>query len=287
MPLRSRKYVFTLNNPTELATEDLLHTPARYICFGKEIAPTTGTPHLQGFVYFSHGKTLSAVRKLLFGAHIEPARGTFSQCIDYCRKDGDFYEHGERPHDPIDIGDKERSRWAKALESARSGDFDSIDPQILLCHYGSINRIRNDSVSVPAALPVTTGTWIIGPSGCGKSRGCREKYPGLYPKPLNKWWDGYKFEPVVLIDDVDHSHSSWIGGFLKIWADHYGFIAEAKGKSLSIRPERLLVTSQYSIAQLFSVDKPLVEALERRFRVIECLPGIPIKWEETEGLEEP
>lgn len=278
MSFRSRKYVFTLNNPEPTASEDLLGIAARYICFGKEIAPTTGTPHLQGFVYFQNGKTLSAVRKLLVGAHVESARGTFAQCIAYCQKEGDFYECGQRPSDPTESGDAERSRWSSALESARRGDFDEIDPQILLCHYGSITRIRNDCIVVPESLSFTTGIWIVGPSGSGKSRGCREQFPGLYPKPLNKWWDGYRFESVVLLDDVDRSHSTWIGGFLKIWADHYGFIAEAKGKSLSIRPERFLVTSQYYIADLFSADPPLVEALERRFRVIECQPNVPITW---------
>lgn len=282
MSFRSRKYVFTINNYTDSTFEDLLRLATRYLCYGKEKAPSTGTPHLQGFVYFPHGKTLAAVRKLMPGAHIESARGTFDQIITYCGKEGDFYEYGERPVDSASIGDKERRRWVEALESARSGNFEEIDPQILLCHYGSILRIRNDCITVPETLPSTSGVWIVGPSGSGKSRGCRLQYPGLYPKPLNKWWDGYKFEPVVLIDDVDRSHSAWIGGFLKIWADHYGFIAEAKGRSISIRPERLLVTSQYYIGDLFSVDPQLVEALERRFRVIECLPDIPIVWETEE-----
>lgn len=279
MSFRSRKYVFTINNPVPGRAEDLLQLTARYICFGKEVAPTTGTPHLQGFVYFSNGKTLSAVRKLIVGAHVESARGSFAQCIAYCQKDGDFHERGEKPLDAVEQGDGERRRWADALESARRGDFDEIDPQILLCHYGAISRIRGDCIVVPESLPTTTGIWIVGPSGSGKSRGCRTQFPGLYPKPLNKWWDGYKFEPVVLLDDVDRSHSQWIGGFLKIWADHYGFIAEAKGKSLSIRPERFLVTSQYHIADLFSTDGPLVEALERRFITIPCTPDIPIPWE--------
>lgn len=276
MSFRSRKHVFTINNYTDQTLQDLDRVPARYLCFGKEVAPTTGTPHLQGFVYWPNGRTLSAVRKLIPGAHVEPARGSFAQIIDYCRKDGDFHERGDKPLDPAEVGDAERRRWTDALENARNGTLDEIDPQILLSHYGNISRIANENIIVPTALDHTTGYWIIGPSGSGKSRGCRTLFPDLYPKPLNKWWDGYKRQPDVLIDDVDRSHSTWIGGFLKIWADHYGFIAEAKGKSLTIRPERLLVTSQYSIQELFADDTQLQEALHRRFKRIDVTAGTPL-----------
>jgi len=276
MAFRSRKYVFTLNNWTESDTLYLAGLPTRYLCYGKEHAPTTNTPHLQGFVYWNHPRTLRASVKLLRGCHVESARGSFTQCIDYCSKGGDFFEQGSRPSDPSDNGDREVTRWNTALEAARSGALDEIDPQILISHYGSLTRIATDSIVIPVSLPTTTGYWIIGQSGSGKSRGIREMFPELYPKPLNKWWDGYRNQETVLVDDVDNSHSQWIGGFLKIWGDHYGFIAEAKGKSVPIRPTRVIVTSQYSIRTLFSNDSELVEALERRFMVIECTRGQPL-----------
>ena len=71
--------------------------------------------------------------------------------------------------------------------------------------------------------------WIHGKSGAGKSHYVRENHPGFYDKPLNKWWDGYKDQKVVLIDDLEEQHGKWIGFFLKRWADHYSFPAETKG----------------------------------------------------------
>lgn len=49
-----RRFLFTLNNYTEDDCQRLLgRVPllAKYIVFGKEIAPTTETPHLQGYVH--------------------------------------------------------------------------------------------------------------------------------------------------------------------------------------------------------------------------------------------
>lgn len=52
--LQCRRWVFTLNNWTQ-AEFDLLIQPDNfpskfsYLLFGREIAPKTGTPHLQGY----------------------------------------------------------------------------------------------------------------------------------------------------------------------------------------------------------------------------------------------
>jgi len=51
---------------------------------------------------------------------------------------------------------------------------------------------------------------------------------------VNKWWDGYAGEEEVLLEDVDKSHSPWLGSFLKIWSDHWEFRAEVKGDSIII-----------------------------------------------------
>jgi len=281
---KSRNWVFTLNNYTDNDIEALNNLTCRYICYGKEVAPTTGTPHLQGFVVFNNARHIGGVRQVLPGCHVERARGSVTQCVDYCSKDGDFHERGARPISPEAKGDGERARWATALEHARRGTLEEIDPQIFICHYASIKRIEADNMGELLINPHTCGIWIVGPSGCGKSRGVREKFPDLYPKPLNKWWDGYSGQDEVLIDDVDKSHGQWIGSFLKIWADHYPFIAESKGRSNQIRPKRLLVTSQYTINEVFNHDAALIEAIERRFKVQHLGAGKSIVWEEA--LEE-
>lgn len=272
MNTRSRKYIFTLNNPTDDERTYLSQLPCRYLLYGNEIAPTTNTPHLQGYVLWEHAKTMSATRRLLPRCHIERARGSNAQCIAYCKKDGDFVERGEPPRDPATAGrDDEQARWETAWESAKEGDLESIPADIRIRSYSTLKRISRDYQPHVENLQACCGTWIHGQAGCGKTRAVFEAFPGLYPKGLNRWWCGYQGEEVILLDDVDPSHGPWLGGFLKRWADRYVFIGEEKGGSSKIRPKKFIVTSQYTIAEVWA-DQETRDALNRRFTSIAKVP---------------
>ena len=68
---------------------------------------------------------------------------------------------------------------------------------------------------------------------------------------MNKWWDGYAGEEVVVLDDFDPRHAEHLSYYLKIWADHYAFNAEVKGGMIRVRPKTVIVTSQYAIEDCF------------------------------------
>ena len=90
---QARNWCFTINNPTREPrfNEDKMV----YLVFGRETGEEFSTPHLQGFVQLISKMRLSAVKNLLGGeAHLEVARGTATQAADYCKKDGDYEEHG-------------------------------------------------------------------------------------------------------------------------------------------------------------------------------------------------
>lgn len=261
---KSRKFVFTLNNPSDASFELLGNLDCKYIIYGKEIAPTTGTRHLQGFVYFGNPRTISGVRRVLTGCHVESARGSFEQCITYCKKDGDYTERGEAP---VDRGTIEKERWQTAWDLAKQGDLEGIDADIRIRSYSTLKRIARDFQATVETMDRTAGIWIYGTAGSGKTKAVFESYPELYPKGLNKWWCGYQGEEVILLDDVDPSHQ-WLRAFLKVWGDRYPFIGEEKGGSRKIRPKKFIVTSQYTIEQMFE-DTETREALTRRFIVIE------------------
>ena len=97
---RGKNWCFTLNNYssddfdrlTQLVDQD----ECAYIIFGKEVGES-GTPHLQGFIAFSKRVYLTEIKKRISRtAHFELAR-LVPESIEYCKKDGDWFEAGERP----------------------------------------------------------------------------------------------------------------------------------------------------------------------------------------------
>jgi len=74
------------------------------------------------------------------------------------------------------------------------------------------------------------------------------------------------------MDDFGREHKV-LGQQLKIWSDRYGCILENKGGSMPSAHINFIVTSQYSIEEIFWEDKTTLEALLRRFKLLH-MPSI-------------
>jgi hypothetical protein len=99
--MSAKNWCFTLNNYTNAEIEAFsnLGDNVSYLIYGKEVGET-GTPHLQGFIAFSARRRLAQVKAVVGQrAHVEVTR-TVPQAITYCKKDGDFTEHGQMPAGP-------------------------------------------------------------------------------------------------------------------------------------------------------------------------------------------
>lgn len=269
---RHRSWCFTVNNYTEEEWTRLCtfveEDKCRYMCVGKEVAES-GTPHLQGYLSFANAKSLKSVKKLLPTAHLEITRGQPDEAADYCKKDGDFFEAGERPVSQKRKGTAEKERWDLARQAAKEGRFEDIDSDIYMRTISACKRIRFDEIlrQQQESLDELQNEWRHGMTGSGKSFGARKDYPDLFSKPLNKWWDGYGGQEVVLLEDVDPTHGKWLGYFLKIWGDHYPFQGEVKGGTMLVRPKKIIVTSQYTADKVFD-DLETSEAIHRRYKHI-------------------
>lgn len=258
-------FVFTWNNYDDSNEQTLSELKYKYIYYGKEVAPTTGTPHLQGYICLINQQTESAIRKKLKGAHVEAMRGSLEKNDLYCSKGGMVTELGTKPLTSNQKGEKEIERYKRAREYAKSGDFDKIDADIYIRHLGNLKKIRAESQNAPPALNgELTNVWLWGPPGSGKSSQAFNQNPGAYLKGLNKWWDGYDGQETVIIDDMDPYHKSLAQEF-KVWGHHYPFPAETKGGSICIRPKKLIITSNYRIDEVWD-DETTREAMKRRYQ---------------------
>jgi len=267
---RHRAWCYTLNNYTENEHAGLKEIACVYHVIGQEVG-AGGTPHLQGFVYFAHGKTFNAVKKLIGArAHLEPKSpySTFLQAMNYCKKDLLFWEKGELPLDQQEKGKKEKERYADAWTAATTGQLDMIDADIRIRHYHTIKRICEDARDKPVALPERPyyGVWIHGPPRTGKSHSVRTLGVEVYMKDINKWWCGYKGEDIVLIDEIGPKHD-FMADSIKKWVDRWPFSAETKGGKVVLRPKWFVVTSNYRIEDCFQSTDQL--AILERFLVLE------------------
>ncbi len=264
---RSRRWCFTIHYESgncPCATVKLWSQ--RYLVFGHEVCPQTSRLHLQGYVEFVGLKSLAQMKRLSPVAHWEVAKGNSAQNKDYCSKGSSVFEAGSRTLTSKEKGEKEKERWENVWKLAKLGKIEDIDADIRVRSYSTLKLIAKDFMQRAPAAEDVCGDWFHGAPGTGKSRYAREVANGdWYDKPCNKWWDGYQGQDTVLIDDLDKNHRC-LGHHLKIWADRYAFTAEVKNGALSLRPKRIIVTSNYSIDEIFGEDEQLVLALARRFK---------------------
>ncbi len=88
----SKRWCFVLNNYKKDDLVEMVATFAKQnmnFIVGEEIAPTTGTPHLQGYIESKKVfRPFSLFKK--YKAHWEKCKGNRQHNIDYCSKEGNY-----------------------------------------------------------------------------------------------------------------------------------------------------------------------------------------------------
>lgn len=233
----------------------------------QERGTETGRIHWQLFAAFDKRVRLSTVKGTIGNGHWELTRSESAESYVF-KEDtavaGTRFELGAKKFNPNNATD-----WARIRDLAKQGNLREcleIAPEATIRVYGALKHIARDFMEKPVDLTSVCGIWIYGPPGVGKSHFARESYPDIYSKMINKWWDGYQNQKSVLLDDLGPEHKV-LGHHLKIWADRYSFLAESKGHASHIRPDRIIVTSNYKPDHIWD-DPILVEAIKRRFYFI-------------------
>ena len=290
--VRAKRWVFTLNNYTEEDINKLQNPPSiiktdiQYLIYGEEIAPTTRTPHLQGYFRMENKFYRTALIRMfppLEKAFVEQARGTEYDNIKYCKKEGKYYEEGT----PIAAAQKSSiaDQYIQIINDIKNGaKWDEIEtkyPVILMNKINAIDKLleRHQTKQMEKTWDgdlKEKNIWIWGPSGVGKSKWAwtQGNLINSYPKMQNKWWDG--FDPTqhkyVLIEDWQPVPGNMLLSNIKQWGDRYPFTGEKKGRSLIINPGgyKLIITANQCIKDSFpNIDEVNLEAIQRRFTELE------------------
>lgn len=271
---KKRGWVYTWNNYTDESIDICKSIKCQAHICGREVAPTTGTPHLQGSIYFTNPLSFNSVRTRLKGvSYIHQMNGTWQQCIEYCEKANDIcINTGEGPigkpgkRTDIDSFYEEIKGGAKNLELLENGYA------LMIAKYPRFLNFVRDATRIVPDLPdgyrKYMGLWIYGPSDIGKTRTLVKMVDSdrLYDKLSNKWWDGYTDESIVLLDDPTPNWSGHLSGYLKQWVQEKPYICEFKNGSMKIRPKKFVITANMEPAAYFGDQWPALEsAFNSRF----------------------
>ena len=286
MPGGACRFCFTLNNYSDETIKWSEETEIfKYVCYGKEVGEKL-TPHLQGYFEFPNGsrKSLQACVAYLAKSgcpqspHIEICAGTAAQNIEYCSKEGQFWEKGQRPlgqgrrsdiHDATDI----LSNGGSLQDVALSLPATFVKYHRGLREYQLITQSRRNWK--------TEIYWLWGPTGSGKSRWAWETYPEAYMKTsTTKWWCGYIGQDTAIIDDFRPSKDMPFSFILNLF-DRYPLSLETKGGTVQCLLQRIIVTCPYSPDQMLLylewVGIEQGNQLKRRIEHVIQFPQIAVK----------
>lgn len=277
-------FLCTWNNPpTDAWLQVCQKAQPDYVLGQKEIAPTTGTHHLQFVLYFKKSTHCNTLLKR-FGTGIyckSKAASAAEDILAYVTKEesrvaDSRFEWGNRPR-TCKSSNKGSEKFDETLDRLKAGELKDTLSEHQVKYFGNLIKLQA-FYSTSADATNVRGLWISGPSGSGKSRLARRiagETP-FYAKPQSKWWDLYNGEKIVILDDLD-INGSCLSHHLKIWLDRYAFVGEIKGGSIRPNYERFIITSQYSPEELWS-DQAVVDAIRRRceFRQLELEPLEPV-----------
>lgn len=154
---RSRGWVFTINNYDDIDIAQFMEISheTQYAIVGFEIAPSTGTPHMQCYVFFKNQRLGSTLEnKFSKKIHYEPARGTPSENQRYClgldppkKPNEDFWESGVLPQSG-------KITMEKLEEIMR-------DPSSNIHAYAAYRKIYNELKQVQRSKNHERHLWLV------------------------------------------------------------------------------------------------------------------------------
>lgn len=243
----AKNWVFTINNPTD---DDVPSTwEYKYVVWQVERG-AEGTRHLQGYVQMLRQHKLTGMKKVHSTAHWEVRKGTHSEAREYAMKES-TREDGPWEHGTPNVVAGQRNDLLAYRDAVKQGTApaDIVNDDMLYPVMAKYRHLRSD---ILMALNLDARDWMTelhirwGVSGSGKSHWAREAHPGAFwlspPREKGVWWDGYRGQETVIIDEF----KGWIPQhIIKRLADKYPFQVETKGGVVPFVAKRIILLSNF------------------------------------------
>ena len=235
--------------------------------------------HAHIYVCYSAPRRLT--NKSTFGAHIAKCRGTSEQNVAYINDHHPelVLEEGEMPKGKDNIGEA----WQDFIDQIKSGEVDKYS-KLYARYEGYANRRLAELKPKPEynGRLKSKNLWMWGPQRTGKTYWSQHFLPKpkyqCYRKHLNKWWDGYTGQKIVILSDIDPKSCECLAHYIKDWADRTPFLGAVKGSTVNVVPAEyhLIATSNYSIDDCFNAKD--AAAIKERFEewyIPDKMPNLP------------
>ncbi len=268
---QSTHWCFTLNNPVLTGEEYLAelekHPKFRFAVCQLEKGDN-GTPHLQGYIEFTRQLGFLQMKALEPRAHWEPRQGTRAQARKYCRK------MASRIAGPWELGTWKtaagtRTDLAKACKLVKEEGITALveqQPHMFVKYSRGFEKLsfmnRGRREKPPRVI------LHYGPTGTFKTGLVLYRHPDAYKKPAGtKWFDGYKDQKVLLLDDFAGASSGFRLDYTLQLLDRYDIDVELKGAHVRLLAETIYVTTNIHPNDWFNYENRQGQyaALARRF----------------------
>lgn len=276
----ARRFVFTINNPqSPLSFSPETHPLISYAVWQRELAPTTGTPHFQGYLEVKRASRFTALHKYpgLEHASFQTAKGSAEQNFQYCTKEN------SREDGPWTYGTPAKQGVATGLTAAKRALDEGLPEADIAndyfpewCRFNRAFTQYKKLKQEPRNFK-TEVIFLYGPPGTGKSSWIKENSPDCHWKSQDKWFDGYDGTSDVALDDF----YGWIpySQMLRLM-DRYPTDVEVKGGKVTFAPKRLFITSNKLPHEWYNPDVPFNhDAFYRRVNKIIYMPALGEEWE--------
>lgn len=228
-----------------------------------EHAPETGTLHRHYWLIFHKAVYGTKVKKLFeeqlnIEVHVAPSKKKFDQRQAYIVKDparGECISFGELNQDQGYRSDLKSA--ADAIASGANLEELAVSfPELIMKYPNGIKMLL--SIQKKPITPPKNVIWIYGNSGLGKTFRHFNPDPNkCYLKnPMTEWWNGYKGQETVIIDDLRPDSKISRGHLIQL-LDVYGTKVDVKfGVLENFSTSTVVITCPYSPWDMYPTPDP-------------------------------